>query len=140
MQITPCTTEEKRSRTKRIWQPDERVTLSQAARIAPGKVSPNCIWRWCRRGVLSRMGERIHLQHIRVGGKLYTSPRWIEEFGERLAEADAAYFKAYDEAAPRTPMPTTPTRPRRHTRRPVTDQQEAERRARVRAELDAEGL
>jgi len=86
------------------------------------------------------MGERIHLQHIRVGGKLYTSPRWIEEFGERLAEADAAYFKAYDEATTRTSAPTTPTRPRRRTRHPLTDQQEAERRARVRAELDAEGL
>ena len=141
MQITPCAT--RTNRTPRDWKPDERVTLSQAARIAPGKVSPNCIWRWCRRGVLSRMGERIHLQHIRVGGKLYTSPRWIEEFGERLADADAAYFKAYDEAAEptrRAPAPTTPTRPRRRTQRPVTDQQEAERRARVRAELDAEGL
>ena len=138
MPNTACTTGRTRSRTKRVWEPDERVTLSQAARIAPGGVSPNCIWRWCRRGVLSRMGERVRLEHIRAGGKLFTTPRWIEEFGKRLAEADAVYFETASEPEP-TPEPA-PTPARRRARRRLTDQEEAERQARVRAELDAEGL
>ena len=140
MPNTACTTERTRSRTKRVWEPDERVTLSQAARIAPGGVSPNCVWRWCRRGVLSRMGERVRLEHVRVGGKLYTTPRWIEAFGQRLAEADAAYFETADDEPQREPAPKPATRARRRRRRVMTDQQEAERRARVRAELEEEGL
>jgi len=138
MRTTPCTT--KHDRSPRQWAPDERVTLSQAARIAPGNVSPNCVWRWCRRGVLSRMGERVRLEHVRVGGKLYTTPRWIEEFGQRLAEADAAYFETTDVEPQREPAPKPATRAQRRTHRPRTDQQEAVRRARVRAELEAEGL
>jgi len=138
MQTTACTT--KHDRSPRQWEPDERVTLSQAARIAPGGVSPNCVWRWCRRGVLSRMGERVRLEHVRVGGKLFTTPRWIEELGQRLAEADAAYFERTDDEPQREPAPKPTTRTRRRRRRVMTDQQEAERRARVRAELEAEGL
>jgi len=143
MHDTACTTE--RDRSPRQWTPDERVTLSQAARIAPGKVSPNCVWRWCRRGVLARTGERVRLEHLRMGGRLYTTPRWIEEFGRRLAEADAAYFDATSEA-PRSapapgpdPAPCPTSRPPRRRHR-LTDHEEAERRARVAAELDAEGL
>ena len=138
MHTTACTT--RHDRSPRQWAPDERVTLSQAARIAPGKVSPNCVWRWCRRGVLARTGERVRLEHVRVGGKLYTSPRWIEEFGKRLAEADAAYFAATDEqpTEARATAPAPSLAPRR--RRRPTDQEVAERRARISAELDAEGL
>jgi len=88
------------------------------------------------------MGERIHLEHVRVGGKLYTTPRWIEEFGSRLAEADAAYFKTASEPPRRKPVPAPVAsfRARRRSPRRSTDQQEAERRARIAAELDAEGL
>ena len=140
MQTTACTTTHDRS--PRQWEPDERVTLSQAARIAPGSVSPNCVWRWRRRGVLSRMGERVRHEHVRIGGKLYTTPRWIEKFGRRLAEADAAYFDTTGDEPQRAPAPAqrAQARARRRTRCVVTDQQEAERRARVRAELEAEGL
>jgi len=42
----------------------EHLTLMQAAKLAPGRPSGNCIWRWCRRGVLARSGERIRLEHI----------------------------------------------------------------------------
>lgn len=68
------------------------ITLTEAAKLAPGRPSTNCLWRWCRRGVLSRCGERVRLQHMRIGGKIFTTAAWVEEFGRRLAEADAAYF------------------------------------------------
>src|SRR5262249_1607702 len=72
------------------------ITLGQAARCAPGRPSTNCLWRWCRKGVLARSGERIKLQHIRMGGKIFTQEQWVREFGERLAEADAAYLCQHD--------------------------------------------
>ena len=39
------------------------ITLTEAAKITPGRPSTNCLWRWCRRGVLSRGGERVRLEH-----------------------------------------------------------------------------
>lgn len=102
----------------------EPISLINAARIAPGDVSPNCIWRWCRRGVLSRSGERIKLQHVRIGGKLFTKAKWIEEFGERLAEADAEYF---DRADVPDPMPApAPPRRRRITHSTILDERRRE--------------
>lgn len=129
------------------------LTLSQAARFVPGKTSPNAVWRWCRRGVLARSGERVHLQHVRLGGKLLTTRRWLDEFGERLAAADKTYFNLTQPqprapAAPIAAAPSTPADRRwRSTRTGARARSKsdtaaalAERHARVAAELDAEGL
>lgn len=64
------------------------ITLTEAAKITPGRPSTNCLWRWCRRGVLSRGGERIRLEHRRIGGKIFTALDWLEEFDDwaRLCE------------------------------------------------------
>ncbi len=120
---------------------DEYITLTDAAKIAPGRPSTNCIWRWCRRGVLSRGGERVRLQHLRIGGMIYTTARWLEEFGRRLAEADAKYFdlcEATAEAA-RAAEPSVS-----HRRRPAPRSQFQEQRRReleqIDRELEAEGL
>lgn len=118
------------------------LTLSQAARLTPGKTSPNAVWRWCRRGVLARTGQRVHLQHVRLGGKLLTTRRWIDEFGERLADADKAYF----DIAPPEPDATPPALKRwsapstSKRRRARSDADLADHHARIAAELDAEGL
>jgi len=68
------------------------LTLVQMAQAAPSQLSPHCLWRWCRQGVKSRAGERIRLKHVRIGGKILTKIEWVEEFGLRLAEADAEHF------------------------------------------------
>ncbi len=68
------------------------LSLSAAAKQAPGRPSANCIWRWCRKGVLARNGKRVRLRHIRTGGKIYTTARWLQAFGEKLAQADAEHF------------------------------------------------
>ena len=85
---------------------DERLTLTEAAKISPGRPSTNCIWRWCRRGVLSRSGERVQLRHLRMGGKLFTTARWLDEFGSRLAEADAAHFRLTEGDSPPPARPS----------------------------------
>ena len=90
-------------------QNEQHITLTQAAKIAPGRPSTNCMWRWCRRGVIARSGQRIKLEHIRIGGKLFTTPQWVNEFGRRLADADAQYFDRDDDAES-GPMPTPPPR------------------------------
>ncbi len=92
---------------------EEHLTLSEAAKIAPGRPSMNCLWRWCRRGVLARTGERVRLQHTRVGGKIFTTAQSLDEFGRRLAEADAAYFELHDHDAAAPPPRTRPNRRRK---------------------------
>lgn len=70
----------------------EYLTLGQAARISPGRPSANAVWRWCRKGLRSRGGRRIRLQHVRMGGRIFTTEAWVHEFGQRLAEADSEHF------------------------------------------------
>jgi len=75
------------------------ITLTEATKITPGRPSTNCLWRWCRRGVLSRGGERVRLEHRRIGGKIFTAPDWLDEFGLKLAEADTRHFDFCQAAA-----------------------------------------
>jgi hypothetical protein len=80
------------------------ITLGKAAQLAPGRPCANSVWRWCRKGVKSRSGGRIHLRHVRVGRKVFTTEAWLAEFGRRLAEADAPHF-AVSEDVPRMQIP-----------------------------------
>lgn len=118
------------------------LSLAEGAQHAPGRPTANCLWRWCRRGVLARDGSRIRLQHVRVGGRVMTSVEWIREFGQRLSAADAAYFDAKlaeaQEAPPRAAKFAAPKRPRQRKQRRATE--DPDRAARVRQELDHEGL
>ena len=91
---------------------EEHLSLGEACKIAPGRPSTNCVWRWCRRGVLSRTGDRVYLQHVRVGGKIFTTARWLDEFGNHLAEADAAHFRLTEGKAVPPPVGSRPKRRR----------------------------
>ena len=68
------------------------ITLANAAKLAPGRPCANTIWRWCRKGVKSRNGTWVRLQHVRAGSRIYTTARWLAEFAQKLAEADTEYF------------------------------------------------
>ena len=46
-----------------------------------------------RVGCKSRSGIRIYLRHYRIGGRLYTTSKDLEEFFTTLADADLEYFK-----------------------------------------------
>jgi hypothetical protein len=120
------------------------LTLSQAARLTHGSVSPNCIWRWCRQGVRSRTGEVIRLKHVREGGKLFTSKQWLDEFRERLAAADVEHFALNDESssdrwAEAGAAPKRRPRPRRRDDS-ITKSTFERRQTEINNQLDAEGL
>lgn len=87
-----------------MHETQDYITLTEAAKLAPSRPSVNCIWRWCRKGVLARNGERLRMQHVRIGGKLYTNAAWLVEFGQALAQADTEYFKL--ESRPVAVQPT----------------------------------
>ncbi len=122
--------------------PTPLISLTEAAHQVTGNPSASAVWRWCRRGVLGRDGTRIRLEHRRVGGKIFTSPEWLDAFTKALTDADTAYFTAKQDAAngaaPRAPGFGGPKRPRNRSRpKPTVD---PNRQRRVSDDLDGEGI
>ena len=68
------------------------ISLVTAAKQCPSRPSANAVWRWCRRGVLSRSGQRVYLKHYRVGRKIFTTKEDLHHFFEALAAADRVHF------------------------------------------------
>ncbi len=71
------------------------LSLTDVTKTIPKRVHTSCVWCWMRVGCKSRSGVRIHLRHYRVGGRLYTSAKDLEEFFAKLAEADLEYFNQH---------------------------------------------
>lgn len=117
------------------------ITLTEAAKITPGRPSTNCLWRWCRRGVLSRGGERVRLEHRRIGGKIFTAADWLDEFGRKLAEADTQYFDLCQEAAADAVAKESRSRHRRtHSQRSRSGNDELHDVEEAEHELDDAGI
>ena len=76
------------------------ISLSNAAKRSPGRPSSNAVWRWCRRGIKTRSGARIHLEHIRVGGKIFTTAEALDRFFSAVAEDDVEHFRHRDRVEP----------------------------------------
>ena len=92
---------------------NEFIALSEAAKRSPGRPSSNAVWRWCRKGILSRTGERVRLEHVRIGGKIFTTETNLQAFFRQVAESDRAYFKDPDPVpAERIKRPTDRQRQR----------------------------
>ncbi|NOS99473.1 MAG: DUF1580 domain-containing protein [Phycisphaerales bacterium] len=107
----------------------EYIELAAAARLIPGRPSTNAIWRWARRGVRARNGARIHLRHVRLGGRLLTTRLWVDQFGQTVAAADALFFD-------QSPDPTSDTR----SDKPNVNACRARNLDRVERELDQAGI
>lgn len=87
------------------------ISLNEAAKLAPGRPHVASIWRWCRRGIKTRTGGRVRLDHVRAGGKLYTSEAWLTEFFAAVAKADREHFEP-DRSEPLSTPPTEKQRSR----------------------------
>ena len=76
---------------------NEPLTLSAAAKRCPGRPHASTLWRWARKGVKTRSGTRIRLEHIRVGGKIFVTHNSLNDFFRKVARADMEYFEKYSE-------------------------------------------
>ena len=86
---------------------DRAISLKAAAQFLP-EVSQVTLWRWCMRGV-----SGIRLEHTRMGHRILTTPRAINEFCEKTAEAR---LEALDGRRDRRPKPKkTPPAARRRS-------------------------
>jgi hypothetical protein len=91
------------------------ITREQAVALVPYPVTANAVWRWMRRGVRARNGEIIRLDHVRYGGKLFTSREALERFAVALKEADDRHF----ERVPFAPVSDVPARSRKARTREI---------------------
>lgn len=82
--------------------PNTLLTISEAANECPRRTSATSIWRWARKGLKARTGERVHLRHVRVGGMVMIPRDALGEFFQSLADADAEHF---DRRPTLTPKP-----------------------------------
>ena len=81
---------------------DELIPLGPfqvwAARRLPNRPHVSALWRWCRLGIRGRGGDRVRLEHTRIGMRLYDCLRprsaSLADFGRRLEEADREHFDA----------------------------------------------
>jgi len=64
------------------------------------------VWRWCRKGLKARNGDRIHLRHTRIGRRVVVPVEAVAEFLDAVSVADAAYFA--DAAAPPISLESIP--------------------------------
>ena len=65
-------------RSEKIETPssdDEHLTLAQAAATLPGRPHLSTLHRWRLRGV-----RGVRLRTCLVGGRRFTTPRWLREF------------------------------------------------------------
>jgi len=89
------------------------LTCIQVAQAAPGRPSANCVWRWARRGVRSRTGDRVYLDHVRAGRKVFIPAGALEKFMAALAEADRQHFASRESGSASLPAPTKAEQSRR---------------------------
>jgi len=74
-----------------------RITLAEVAKLVPGRPAASTIWRWARKGVKARNGQRVRLQHVRFGGRVFVMRAAVDQFAAELAAADCDGFDSQDE-------------------------------------------
>lgn len=118
-------------------------------RRAAGAAGPARVLRLDRGGLLRaqfsshrpRGDERIRLQHIRTGGRVFTTAQWVAEFGAALAKSDAEHFARKDRAGAAVPPRPSSFAPQSRPAGARSQPQRSHRRdTAIDAELDAEGL
>ena len=107
-----------------VLERDGLLALSDATRILPrvGGKRPHTstIWRWCRVGVKSRSGQRIQLEHVRIGARVFTTHAAINDFVAAVAAADSAHFNSEHSTPPKAPSDTQRERSIQQAERTLT--------------------
>jgi hypothetical protein len=77
---------------------ESRITLNEAARIAPGRPHMATVYRWCFEGC-----RGVRLEYERVGRRIYTSQEALRRFIERMTALDDERRVEDEPVKPRKP-------------------------------------
>ena len=96
------------------------LTLAEASARWNRRISPKCLWRWCREGILA--GDRVlRLPHARVGGRYMTTIEWLAAFLAdypiKSGDFVAATLAGRTRRSPLRTRPRIRSRPGRHDAR-----------------------
>lgn len=86
------------------------IECSAAAKLVPGQPAAATIWRWCTRGIKNPNGGRLYLQSNRWGGKVWTTAKWVAEFGAELSKIHQRPEPVRPETLPKPPTSATRAR------------------------------
>jgi hypothetical protein len=75
---------------------EKKIVFTEAAAHCPQRPHVSALWRWCRKGLKTAGGGRVRLEHVRIGGRIYTSRQAMERFFAAVAAADLEYFRDDD--------------------------------------------
>jgi hypothetical protein len=64
------------------------IGLGAAARLV--SVHPATLTRWCHRGAKTPTGERVHLEHVRLPGRIMTTEAAVHRFLTAIGTATPA--------------------------------------------------
>ena len=64
---------------------NELITMTEAAKLLPGRPSVVSLWRWRLRGI-----SGVRLRFVTVGRKPLTTRKWLREFIIKSSEARQA--------------------------------------------------
>ena len=66
---------------------EQLFTLTQATKYLPSingkRIAISTLWRWCRKGL-----RGVHLDYVRIGRRIFTSPDALSQFANALAKVD----------------------------------------------------
>jgi len=65
---------------KMMLEDDEFLLLSEANESLLGRVCVRTAYRWRTHGVKTPAGTRVKLRCQRIGGRLFTTRKWVSEF------------------------------------------------------------
>jgi hypothetical protein len=84
---------------------ERTLTPAAAARelnlqVPDARFTPTGIWRWMTRGALAEDGQRIWLEHVRLGRRRITSREALSRFAARLARVGTTSAPNREKACP----------------------------------------
>lgn len=83
----------------------DKITLTDARNLVPGRPDVATLWRWAMKGV-----GGVKLETERWGRRLFTTEQWLNEFQTTLRERACCAPAAASSQSPRQPRPRTSTR------------------------------
>lgn len=66
---------------------DAHISFAEAAAEVPGQPHEMTVRRWWSDGLQGGHGQ-IHLRAVKIGGRRFTTRRWLDEFFHQLRQAN----------------------------------------------------
>ena len=67
-------------------KPKDLIPIRQCVSLFPVPPRLQSVYKWCRDGIKTRDGQRVHLHTVRSGGRIFLTEKDVKAFVERINE------------------------------------------------------